>query len=87
MTHPLRHFSQIGNVDVCVNVDIASHPVECSPPRFLYFSFLFELKAALAFSIFMEKAANNKEANITQKEKKIFLALDFKFCGVKVPTG
>ncbi len=32
----IREFSQIGNVDVRVNVDVQSHPVGCSTPQTLF---------------------------------------------------
>ncbi len=62
--------SQIGNVEVGVNVDVASHPVGCSPPQILVFPFHSESNSILAFSILLEKGANKKKANITKTIKR-----------------
>ncbi len=68
---------------MCVNLDVQSHPVGCSPPQILVFSFHSESNFTLAFSIVLEKGTNKNTANIFDKENDIFLALDLKILWCK----
>ncbi len=80
-----RQVSHIGNADVGVNVDLESHPRGAVLPRYLYFSLVFEPNSTFAFSIFLEKDADEKRAIITNKENETCLALDLKL--LKIPYG
>ncbi len=68
---------------MCVNLDVQSHPVGCSPPQILVFSFHSESNFTLAFSIVLEKGINKNTANIFDKENDTFLALDLKILWCK----
>ena len=69
-----REVSQIGNVDVDVNVDVESHPVGHNPPQLPMFFFYSEPNSTLTLTIFLKKGADKIKANITNEENKTFLA-------------
>ncbi len=50
-----REVSQIGNVDVGVNVDVQSHPVGCSPPQILLFLSCSKPNCTLTFQLYLKK--------------------------------
>ncbi len=78
-----REFSQIGNVDVGVNVDIQSHPVGHHTPQILRLVSYFKKKIHTDYK-FQRKIT----ANISGKEKIRYLLLWTSFfCGVVDPTG
>ncbi len=56
-----------------MNVDVASHPMGYNPPQILVLSFHLKLNSEKNFVNFLEKSANNKEANIMKRKENIFL--------------
>ncbi len=80
-------FSQIGNVDVGVKVDVESHPVGHHTPQILWLVSCFKNIFALIIN-FKGKYQDKLTANISGKEKNRHLLLWTSFfCGVVDPTG
>ena len=83
-----REFPQIENVDVDMNVDVASHPVGRSTPQILLQ--LFPVLNKILHNLFSKtkgKLFSNKRESNLNKGCNSVVALNFKIVGVKGVKG